>query len=276
LVQEGIVRLDDPVRKFVEEFPPSEPPLTIRHLVTHTSGLPHPQRERTPQLYATHYDDVVDAMEVFRDVRRLGDPGSVFRYSSSNYNLLAIVIQRAADRKFQEYVRATLFDPLDMSETAFDDVRHVMPNRTRRYAYLDPWTYRRSVELQRIPGRWDYSFNTGGGNVISTALDLVKLGNAFVTPGVFSRAALDSVYHPISTGGPDSPWSYGWFAGEDHGRRRIHMTGANPGVQAGLVVYPDDEVVVAVLSNAWGHDARSAEMVNVRRFAAMCMGWPDP
>ena len=54
------------------------------------------------------------------------------------------------------------------------------------------------------------------------------------------------------------------------------MTGANPGVQAGLIVYPDQELVVAVVANSWGHGARSTEMVNMARFARRCMGWPEP
>ena len=127
--------------------------------------------------------------------------------------------------------------------------------------------------MHRIPGRWDYSFNMGGGNMLSTAEDLVRFGNAFVEPGVFDDAMLERVYQPADSAG-ESVWSYGWFVTtDDAGRRRIHINGANPGVQAELRVYPDDDLVVAVVANSWGHGARSAEMVHTGRFAALCLGW---
>jgi len=158
-----------------------------------------------------------------------------------------------------------------------DDVRWVVPNRTRRYAYFDPWSYTSSEGLHRIPERWDYSFNTGGGNIISTAEDLVKFGQAFVEPGFFSQGTLDLLYDPIPTGEVTTAWGFGWFVTtDDAGRRQLHISGANPGRQAELRVFPDEDLVVAIVANSWGHGARSTEMVNTARFAARCMGWPDP
>lgn len=277
LYETGVVDLDAPVQQFVPEYVEhDEGVITIRQLLTHTSGIPHLQ-SRPPSLYATHYDDVLDALEVFRDDPLLFAPGTAFRYSSSNYNLLAAVIQRLSGQRFQDYVQQAVFEPLGLDETGFDDVRWVLPNRTRRYAYFDPWSYTSSERLHRIPGRWDYSFNTGGGNVISTAEDLVKFGNAFAEPGFFLPETLEMTYSPIPTGEVETPWSFGWFATTDYaGRRRLHMNGANPGLQAELTVYPDHDLVIAVVANSWGHGARSAEMVSTARFAARCMGWPDP
>jgi len=278
LYEAGSIELDAPVQQYVPEFPERDQGvITVRHLLTHTSGLPHPQSVRTPQLYATHYDDVIDALEVFRDVTLLYEPGTRHTYSSSNYNLLAAVIQRAAGTRFQDYVRETIFEPLGLTSTAFDDVRWVVPNRTRRYAYFDPWSYTSSEGLHRIPERWDYSFNTGGGNIISTAEDLVKFGQAFVEPGFFSQETLDLFYAPIPTDQVTTAWGFGWFVTtDDAGRRQLHISGANPGRQAELRVFPDEDLVVAIVANSWGHGARSTEMVNTARFAARCMGWPDP
>lgn len=277
LLEMGRVELDVPVQRYVPEFPEREQGvITPRHLLTHTSGLPHPQSVRTPDLYATHYDDVIDALEVFLEVDLITPPGTAYRYSSSNYNLLAAVIQRASGRPFKEFVRAEIIEPLGLEHTDFDDVRWVMPNRTRRYAYFDPWSYRSAERLHRIPGRWDYSFNTGGGNMISTAEDLAKFGRAFVEPGFFTDETLELIHSRLPVGDVSSAFGMGWFiTTDDDGRRRLHMNGANPGLQAELRVYPDDDLVVAVVANSWGHGARSTEMVNTARFAARCMGWPE-
>ena len=116
LYEAGSIELDAPVQQYVPEFPERDQGvITVRHLLTHTSGLPHPQSVRTPHLYATHYDDVIDALEVFLDVRLLYEPGTGNRYSSSNYNLLAAVIQRAAGIRFQDFVAETIFEPLDLT-----------------------------------------------------------------------------------------------------------------------------------------------------------------
>ena len=277
LVERGLVDLDAPVHDLVPEYPAQERGvITIRHLLTHTSGIPHPQN-RPPSLYATHYDDVIDAIEVFEDHTLLFEPGTALRYSSSNYNLLAAVIQRLMGERFQDYVKRAVLEPLGLEHTDFDDVRWVLPDRTRRYAYFDPWSYTSAERLHRIPGRWDYSFNTGGGNILSTAVDLVTFGNAFAEPGFFSRETLETAYSAIPVGDVETPWSFGWFATTDEaGRRRLHINGANPGLQSELTVYPDHDLVIAVLANSWGHGARSAEMVNTERFAARCMGWADP
>ena len=94
LVEEGRVDLDAPVSRFVPEYPVQDgAEITIRHLLTHTSGIPHPSL-RPPSLYATHYEDVIDAIEVYRDTPLLFPPGTSFRYSSSNYNLLAAVTHK--------------------------------------------------------------------------------------------------------------------------------------------------------------------------------------
>lgn len=279
LVSEGAVDLDAPVQRYVPEYP-SQPAgvITPRLLAIHTAGIPHPRgAERVGGLYDRHFDDPIAAIEVYRDVELAFAPGTRYVYSSSHYNLLAAIIQRVSGVQFQEFVTSRILEPLGLERTVFDDVRWVIPDRARRYSFSHPVTYEVADELHRVPGSWDYSFNMGGGNMLSTAEELVRFGSALIGPGLLSAETLRLLHETQATGGTESPWSLGWFVGEDPtGGRRIRMTGANPGLQAGLVVYPEHGLAVAVLSNAWGIGARSAEMVNVSRFAAACMGWPAP
>ncbi len=279
LVSEGAVDLDTPVQRYVPEYP-SQPAgvITPRHLATHTAGIPHPRgAERVGGLYDRHFDDPIAAIEVYRDVELAFAPGTRYVYSSSHYNLLAAIIQRATGVRFQDYVASRILAPLGLERTLFDDVRWVIPDRARRYSFYHPVTFEEADEVYRVPGSWDFSFNMGGGNMLSTAEDLVRFGSALARPGLLSAEGLRLLRETQGPAGGESPWSLGWFVGEDPGGgRRIRMTGANPGLQAGLVVYPEHELAVAVLSNTWGIGSRSAEMVNVSRFAAACMGWPAP
>lgn len=274
LVERGILSLDDPVAKWVPDPPfTTTPPLTVGQLVNHTSGIPHP-RERTPELFATHYGNVVDAMEVYRDAELRFAPGSDYGYSSSNYNLLAVVIQNAAGKPFEEVVREEVLGPLDLARTRFNDVLSVVPGRSHRYSFYHPWTYAEADRLYRVP-EWDYSFNQAGGNLLSTAADLVRFGEALVQPGYLSQAAHARLFRPVDPEGP-SVWTFGWFYGEGGpAGPRLTMSGSNPGVQAALGVFPEHSLVISVLSNTWGRNARTAEMVDTLGFAGACMGWPD-
>lgn len=279
LHEAGRLDLDAPIQRYVPAFP--EKPggtITPRLLAAHRAGLRHwKDDERTPALYARHFDDVGDVLALFKDDSLVAPPGTPYRYSSPGYNLLAAAIQAAAGERFQDYVARVVIAPLGLRSIGFDDVRHVNPHRARRYAYYDPYTFAEdTARVFRVP-EWDYSHNLGGGNMYATAEDLARFGRAMVRPGLLSRASLDLVYAraPGDTAGP--VMNAGWFVrAATAGPRRIHINGSNAGLQAALFVYPDEDLVVVVLSNTHGVGARSGEMVVdlPDRLAALCMGWP--
>jgi CubicO group peptidase (beta-lactamase class C family) len=280
LVDAGQIDLDAPIRDYVPEYPEKpEGPVTVRQLLTHTSGIPHPDSElRRETVYRTHYDDVLAALEPVKDEPLEFAPGTDVQYSSTNYNLLAAAIEKVTGTPFPDYVRETILEPLHLAHTVFDDVRRVIPHRARQYVYLDPWDYTPHDDwAERVPP-WDFSFNMGGGNLLSTAEDLVRYGAAFLDGSSFFTAEeLDRIYTPQADGPAESPWSFGWVVGDGGVEGpRLLMTGGNPGRQAALVVFRKHELVVAIVANSWGVGAGDLEMINVRRFARLCMGWPEP
>lgn len=244
----GKIDLDAPVQRYLPRFPEKpEGEITIRMLATHRSGIPHPQ-ERTPELFATHFDTATDALVVFEDAELVSVPGERRTYSSSNYNLLAAIVEQIEGKPFQEIVGERILQPLELDATSFDNILRPLPNRSRRYSFYHPWTYEESDTLYVVPA-WDYSFNPGGGNMISTASDVARFGESLLSPGLLPEEQLDLLYDP------------GWF-GEavDDGERFIYATGANPGVQAGIAIYPAERLVGVALSNTWGIGSRSGEM----------------
>lgn len=261
---DGKIALDAPVRTYFPEFPQkSEKEITIRMLATHRSGIPHPTN-RTPQLFATHYESAIEATEVFKNDTLLFEPGTERRYSSSNYNLIAAIIERITGKLFTHVVKETIFEPLDLHNTSFDHVLRPIPNRARRYSFYHPWTYAESDTLYRVP-TWDYSFNTGGGNILSTPDDIAKFGAALWEPGFLPEEQLKILYTKPWFG---EPYTNGMF---------IYATGANPGVQAGLTIYPEEKVASVVLSNTWGKGSRSAEMTRLANVLSLkCIENHDP
>ncbi len=253
------IDLDASVQTYLPTFPEKpEGAITLRMLVTHRSGLPHP-RDRTPALLETHYDTATAALEVFENAPLLFAPGTDQRYSSSNYNLLAAILETVRGERFVDLVSAELFSSLGLTRTAFDDVWRTLPDRSRRYSYYHPRTYEESDELYVVP-RWDYSFNTGGGNIVSTASDLVRFGAALLEPGLLENEEWEQLF------------SAEWFGAADE-TKTIYVSGANPGLQAGLAIHPETGSVAAVLANTWGVGSRSGEMTKLAPLlATRCAG----
>lgn len=263
LHEAGAVALDEPVQVHVPEFPEKPGGAITPHLLAiHRAGIRHYRPgERTPAFYAAHYDSAVEILELFAEDSLLAEPGAAYSYSSYGYNLLAAVVERAAGRPFPDVVQTDVIDALGLEATRFDDARYPLSRRSERYSYYHPTDYRVSDSVWLVP-RWDYSYNMGGGNLVSTAEDLARFGQAFVEPGFLTEESLERVHERQGPEGGEGAWSYGWIVREDAaGRKLLRINGSNAGLQAALVVYPEHHLSVAVLSNTWGLGSRSAEMV---------------
>jgi CubicO group peptidase (beta-lactamase class C family) len=273
LWEKGAIDLDAPIQRYVPSFPvKAEGTITPRLLAAHLAGIRHWKSERTPQLYATHFDDVSQILPLFQSDPLVSAPGAKYSYSSYGYDLLGAAIEQAARQPYTTYVEKSTLRPLDLRATGFDDVRRALPDRAARYSYYDPSTYTELTKAVRVPD-WDYSHNLAGGNMISTAEDLARFGTALTRPGFLSGAAWQLLFTRPRTEHAESPMSFGWFVSEkDKNPREIHTSGSNPGVQAALYVFPDQQLTVAVLSNTWGIDSRSGEMVSdlPREIAGLC------
>lgn len=280
LRESGRIDLDAPIQRYVPAFPTKAGGvITPRLLASHLAGVRHWAEERTPALYARHFDDVNDILPLFKDDTLIARPGSAASYSSYGYNLLGAAIQAASGVRYDEYVRREIIEKLGLKNTGFDDVRRVLPHRARRYSYFHPWTFAvDSNQVYRVPD-WDYSHNMSGGNMYSTTLDLARLGRAVLEPGFLTRETLDLLNTRTRVDTVEARMSYGFFvSAADAPTRRLHITGANAGVQAALFVYPEHDLIIVVLSNTWGIGSRSGEMAGtlLERLAAICMGWPEP
>jgi CubicO group peptidase (beta-lactamase class C family) len=280
LHEAGRIDLDAPIQRYVPAFPVKPGGvITPRLLAAHLAGIRHWGPERNAALYARHFDDVNEVLALFKDDTLVAPPGTKASYSSYGYNLIGAAIQSASGVKYQDYVNSEIISRLGLKDTGFDDVRRVLPNRARRYSYFDPWTFAvDSNAVYRVP-EWDYSHNIAGGNMYSTAADLARLGRAIEQPGLLSKESLELLYRRPTVGPVQAPMSFGFYVSDSTAARRLlNIGGSNAGVQAGMFVYPDDDLVIVVLSNTWGIGSDSGEMngVLLKRLAAICMGWPLP
>lgn len=278
LREQGRIELDGDVGRYVPGLAaPPEGVVTPRLLAAHLAGIRHYREgERDADFFAVHYEDVRDALGLFQDDPYASAPGSAFRYSSYGYDLLAAALQEAAGTPFRALVRASVLEPLGLRHTRFDDARIPIRGRARGYTYWYPWfSFTQHDTLFRAPG-WDYSYNVGGGDLLSTASDLARLGEALVRPGFLSEGSLELTRTPVRSGAAVSRWSVGWAVDRDPaGRLHLRSEGSDPGFQASVDVYPDQDVVVATTLNSWGRRPASPPPVAdpLRRITELCLGW---
>jgi serine beta-lactamase-like protein LACTB, mitochondrial len=259
LVEKGRVSLADPIQKYVPSFPEKSAPITIRHLMTHTSGIRHYRDTDFPGTADNEnlrpYTSFEDAITIFKDDPLLFAPGRYFAYTSYGVNLLQGVVEKAGDLPFEEYLRRNVWDPAGMSSTQFDVPSRIVPHRARSYVTA------KDSPVRNVPyGDLTYKFASGG--MMSTAEDLVRFASALNAGKLLrpeTRAAMwtpqtgliefrDGKPTGVAVGTQALLWR---VAHDDAGRRFVYHCGSVQQFQTCLVNYPDSDVVVAMLANSF-------------------------
>jgi CubicO group peptidase (beta-lactamase class C family) len=229
LEQQGRLRLDDRLSRFVPGFPRGDS-ITIEQLLAHTAGIPdyysdpeYPKKRTqpmTPQTFAK-----------WLATKRLDfAPGSQSRYSSSGYALLSYVVERASGMAFDSYVRHELIDPLGLSRTGALTAPRRVPGLAPGF---DPGPL---PEGSMQPVAFDWSWLVGSGSLYSTPRDLLRWTHAVLRDGFVDRRK--------------HRYPYGWALRERHQQRVIEQTGRVPAGYAAKVSYlPEADLAVIVLAN---------------------------
>lgn len=262
----GQVDLDALVQVLIPEFPVHpEGDVTLRRLVNQEAGIRHyAPGEQTAEFFDTHYETAGEALAVFIGDPFQAAPGTAERYSSYGFDLIAAALESATGQNFTSLLEREVFEPLGMADTAVPDMRFPIPRLASSYSFVDPRDF--TFSEQPFRGRLnDYSYNPGGGNVISTAEDLALYGQAFFDGAYWGESAHALLLGdlPDTRPGNDEPYvvldenRYGWLVGRDSaGRVFLHGTGASEAYQGGLTVMPGQRLVVVALSNTWGLQSR--------------------
>ena len=238
--------LDQPIRNYLPEFPERKFPVTARQLAASVSGIRH-YNGTDPLPNTKHYESVFDATEMFRKDELLFEPGTKYEYSSFGWVLLSAVMERAAKVSFSE-IMESMWQSLGMKRTAFDDIRYTSNLKTTYYV-------RGKNGKRTIAPFEDRSYMYAGGGYLSTACDLVNMGNQFIMDGYLSaatRQTLTTSY--VLTNGDSTHYGLGW----ETGKSRLNVpvifhAGSMSSTRTHLVIYPDQRVVFAYLANTGDH-----------------------
>ena len=236
LEEKGKLKVTDPVRTILPDYPASGDKITIRNLLTHTSGIPNmtefPDYPKTMSLPSSPLQTVGR----FKDLPLEFAPGEKFSYSNSNYILLGAIIEKVTGRPYEEYVRDHIFRVLGMDDTGYDHSEVVLKNRASGYEF-------RGDQLANAP-YIDMSIPFAAGALYSTVEDLYKWDRALYTEKLLSRAGLNRMFTPFKGG-----YAYGWMVGDLFGHKNIRHGGGINGFVTDISRFPGDDACVIVLCN---------------------------
>jgi len=253
LVEEGKVNLDEKITKYLEGAPPTWNMITVRHLLTHTSGI----KDYTGKDFEYRKDYTEEEL-----LKKVGTfppdfaPGDKWSYSNSGYMLLGILIHKVTGKFYGDFLQERIFRPLGMKTTRVISEADIIPNRAAGY--------------RLVKGEWKNqewvspSLNTtADGALYFTVLDLAKWDAALYTEKLLKRASFDQMWTPVKlNNGKTHPYGFGWFLSDIRGHRIVEHGGAWQGFTTGISRYVDDKLTVVALTNLDSEHARPPEIIH--------------
>lgn len=247
LYDEGKVKLDVPIQEYVPEFPEKRWPITLRQLAGHLSGIRHYRGEEF--LSSKRYATVSEGLAIFANDTLLFEPGTRYSYTSYGWNLISAAVEGASGEDFLTFMQKAVFDPLGMKNTTADYTDSLIAFRTGYYQKTEGGTIINAPFV-------DNSYKWAGGGFLSTTEDLVRFGHAHIQPGFLSGATLKLWLTPMETAsGASTNYGMGWASQMDGaGKKWFGHAGGSVGGITQLAVYPEAQVVVAMLTNSGNVD----------------------
>jgi len=238
---------------FALNFPRYSPEITIRHLLTHTSGIPDYYDEEK----ITDFDHFAlslpwyelngprDYLAVFPDEAMKFPPGTRFSYSNGGYILLGVVIEELTGLKYQEYVEQAIFKAIGMNRSGYFALNQ-LPEKTALGYIEEAGGWRTNIYNLPIVGASD-------GGAFTTAHDLATLWKSFWEYAILPKELVEIYAQPYMKAemeGEQTYYGHGLWLSETAGRRwEVYITGCDAGVSVKSGVIRDDDLQVTVISN---------------------------
>ncbi|HEX5886929.1 MAG TPA: serine hydrolase domain-containing protein [Pyrinomonadaceae bacterium] len=239
LVEDGKLNLDDKLTKYIANSPESWNKITVRHLLTHTSGMTDYPKDFDMRRDYTE-DDLV---QMIKSTPLAFQPGEKYSYSNLAYVMLGVLIRKVSGKFYGDFLQERVFKPLDMSTARVISEADIVANRAAGY---------RVVNGQLKNQNWvSPSLNTtADGALYLTVYDMAKWDAALYTEKLLKRASLDAMWTPVKlNNGKTHPYGFGWALGQVRGHRIVEHGGSWQGFKSHISRYVDDKLTVVVFAN---------------------------
>jgi len=244
LAEQGRLKLDDDIRRYLPEVPDFGKTITIRHLIHHISGM----RDQWELLAVAGWrlDDVITREHILKIVRNQKElnfePGEQYLYCNTGFTLLAEIVARVSGKSFREWTEENIFKPLGMSDTQFyDDHERIVKNRAYSYVPVKENGFKKR--------RLNYA-NVGATSLFTTAEDLAKWVKNFEDGRVGGKEVIVQMQKQgVLNNGKKISYAFGLVIGEHKGLRTVSHSGGDAGYRSHVLLFPEQRFAVVVLSN---------------------------
>ncbi|HLJ53719.1 MAG TPA: serine hydrolase domain-containing protein [Chthonomonadaceae bacterium] len=241
LVQDGKVSLDAPISTYLPGTPDAWKEIKVRHLLSHTSGLPREGMRTEPK---TGRDDF-SREELWSAAIKLplqSKPGDRYSYSNLGFNLVALIVEKVSGKSYGDFLQARIFGPLGMKSTRVNDYRTPIANRACGY----DWT----ANGLRIADPTSPTLYCGAGAIVSTVLDLARWDAALYTDKLLTAESRRQMWQATRlNGGRTANYGFGWMVGSLHGHAQVAHDGLLAGFRTYITRFLNDRLTVIVLTN---------------------------
>lgn len=249
LVEQGKLTLDDDMTTYLPDYPTQGHTVTIRHLLTHTSGIKSYTSVEDFWKFGQARELTHDELLAYvKDVEFDFAPGEKFLYNNTGYYLLGMIIEKVAGVPYCQYLQDEFFTPLGLTRTRCGSNTDIIHNRAQGYEFNADVLSNDAPIGMNNPG--------AAGILISTAHDLIVWDQALMNGKVVSEDSLKQMTTPYTlSDGTDTGYGFGLGMRDLEGHRRIGHGGGINGFNSLLGYFPDDDLYVAVISNSQGVSA---------------------
>lgn len=241
LVEEGKIKLDDPITNYLKDAPASWKQVTVRQLLSHTAGFTdYPENFD----YRKDYTEA-EVLKIIAGIPLAFPPGSKWAYSNLGYATLGILIHQVTGKFYGDFLQERIFQPLGMATTRIISEADIIPNRAAGYRLI-------KGELKNQEWVAPTVNTTADGSLYFSILDLAKWDAALYTEKLLKRSSLEEMWTPakLSNGQTNSDhYGFAWVIENKNGHQVIDHSGSWQGFKSNIARYVDDKLTVVVLAN---------------------------
>jgi len=245
LVQDGRVALDDPIHDYLADLPSEWLGVTIRQLLTHTSGIPDYEEIQTYEAYRFRFTPE-EIIRVAHTRPMDFASGTGWYYSNTGYFLLSLIVERVEGQPLGDVLRRRVWGPLGMGQTRMADPEDIIPHRAAGY-----WVDRMGEALMNRDAT-QTSSTLGAGGIVSSVHDMAKWDAALYGEELLSAQSKETMWTPaILPNGDNTQYAFGWGVRPYRGHRTQSHNGMVAGFVASFTRLPDVEMAVIVFANRY-------------------------
>jgi D-alanyl-D-alanine carboxypeptidase len=254
LAEDGKLQLSDNILKYFPNLPAPWSNITVRHLLTMTSGIKD-YLNIVPSAEWRNNFTHEQLLQIMAAAPLDFAAGDKYAYSNSNYVLLAMLIQKLSGKSYDSFLAERVWGPLQMTATRRDNPADVVPNRAALY----DWKTNKFENIDFLnPTLW----NNGDGGLLSSALDLARWDAALYSDRILKKASLQQMWAPTRlNSGRESGYAVGWSLGGARGHHSVGHGGGRPGTSTQITRFLEEGLTVIVLMNGRGNANGIAERV---------------